>query len=98
MLNMLSWCNIKLEISYRHEINTVTRSMFIVYYFLEIDKLYITISMFVVLIISISNIFACVSICIDTFIGHVKFLNKELLCNGHGNIIVENQFEISCHF
>ena len=71
---MLSWCNIKLEISYRHEINTVTRS------------------------ISISNIFACVSICIDTFIGHVKFLNKELLCNGHGNIMVENQFEISCHF
>ena len=72
--------------------------MFIVYYFLEIDKLYITISMFVVLIISISNIFACVSICIDTFIGHVKFLNKELLCNGHGNIMVENLFEISCHF
>ena len=72
--------------------------MFIVYYFLEIDKLYITISMFVVLIISISNIFACVSICIDTFIGHVKFLNKELLCNGHGNIMVGNHFEISCHF
>ena len=73
--------------------------MFIVYYFFERVKLYITISIFyVVLNISISNIFACVSICIDTFIGHVKFLNKELLCNGHGNIIVENQFEISCHF
>ena len=73
--------------------------MFIVYYFFERAKLYITISIFyVVLKISISNIFACVSICIDTFIGHVKFLNKELLCNGHGNIIVENQFEISCHF
>ena len=97
MLNMLSWCNIKLEISYRHEINTVTRSMF-VYYFLEIVKLYITISMFVVLNISILNIFACVRICIDTFIGDVYFLNKELLCNGHGNIMVENQFEISCHF
>ena len=72
--------------------------MFIVYYFFERVKLYITISIFFVLNISISNIFACVSICIDTFIGHVKFLNKELLCNGHGNIIVENQFEISCHF
>ena len=68
--------------------------MFIVYYFFERVKLYITIS----IPRSISNIFACVSICIDTFIGHVKFLNKELLCNGHGNIIVENQFEISCHF
>ena len=54
--------------------------------------------MYVVLIISISNIFACVSICIDTFIGHVKLFNKELLCNGHGNIMVENLFEISCHF
>ena len=69
-----------------------------VYYFLEIVKLYITISMFVVLNISILNIFACVRICIDTFIGDVNFLNKELLCNGNGNIMVENQFEISCHF
>ena len=72
--------------------------MFIVYYFFERVKLYITISVFVVLNINISNIFACVSICIDTFIGHVKILNKELLCNGHGNIMVGNHFEISCHF
>ena len=72
--------------------------MFIVYYFLEIDMQCGETFWDVVLIISISNIFACVSISIDTFIGHVKFLNKELLCNGHGNIIVENQFEISCHF
>ena len=40
----------------------------------------------------------CKYIYIDTFIGHVKFLNKELLCNGHGNIMVESHFEISCHF
>ena len=68
-----------------------------VYYFLEIVKLYITISMFY-RAISTLNIFACVRICIDTFIGDVNFLNKELLCNGNGNIMVENQFEISCHF